>query len=478
MSRRLHDARRYWGSSIPQTSKSTLTRHTLTTTVDYLVIGAGPTGLGAAQRLAEAGADFRLLERQPVPGGLAASFGHDGFTWDVGGHVIFSHYPAYDAMLAAVIDADDWVHHPRRAYVHCAGAWVPYPFQNHLDALPAAAARRCRDGLAALVAAGIAPDRSSFDAYIRTTFGDGIAELFMQPYNRKVWSHPLERMSTQWLGERVAPPSSDESRPARSPKTWGPNSEFRFPCRGGTGAIWRSLASRLPPSRLEFGAAVVRVRAAERVAETADGRRFRYRHLLSTMPLTHLVRQCGFAGLSDLAGKLAHAAVDVIGIGFEGAPPAPIGEHSWMYFPDHDCPFYRATVFSNYSDHNAPPGCWSLLLEVSHSAHRPRDTHRLAADCLDACRRLGLAGDAVRSSWHYRAEHGYPVPTLDRDHILDAARGELEPLGIFSRGRFGAWKYEVGNMDHSYMQGREVVERWLLGSAETTIDHPALVNGR
>lgn len=450
----------------------------MTATVEFLVIGAGPTGLGAAQRLAEAGADFRLLERARAPGGLAASFEHDGFTWDIGGHVIFSHYAAYDELLATVIDDREWTHHPRRAFVRCAGAWVPYPFQNHLDALPPAERRRCRDGLAALKDTGVQSDRSSFDAYIRTTFGDGIAELFMRPYNRKVWSHPLGSMSADWLGERVAPPAADRSSATGAPRQWGPNRAFRFPRTGGTGAIWRSLADRLPRSRIEFDTAVVRIFPTERIAETADGRRFRYARLLSTMPLTHLVRQCGLKAMSDLAGKLAHAAVDVIGIGFEGVPPDAIADHSWMYFPDADCPFYRATVFSNYSDRNAPPGCWSLLLEVSHSSHRPCDTRRLTETCLDACRRLGLAHGAVRSTWHYHAEHGYPVPTLDRDDVLEEIRREIEPLGIYSRGRFGAWKYEVGNMDHSYMQGREVVERWLLDAAETTIDYPSVVNAQ
>ena len=69
--------------------------------VKYLIIGAGPTGLGAANRLAELGEnDFLVLERHPYPGGLAASFTDAaGYTWDVGGHVVFSHYQAFDKLL-------------------------------------------------------------------------------------------------------------------------------------------------------------------------------------------------------------------------------------------------------------------------------------------------------------------------------------------------------------------------------------------
>ena len=45
------------------------------THVTHLIIGAGPTGLGAARRLEELGApDFLVLERHDHAGGLAASF--------------------------------------------------------------------------------------------------------------------------------------------------------------------------------------------------------------------------------------------------------------------------------------------------------------------------------------------------------------------------------------------------------------------
>src|SRR5690606_11960998 len=66
-----------------------------------LIIGAGPTGLGAGYRLKELGhPDFKLFERHPYIGGLAHSFTDDhGFTWDIGGHVMFSHYEYYDRVF-------------------------------------------------------------------------------------------------------------------------------------------------------------------------------------------------------------------------------------------------------------------------------------------------------------------------------------------------------------------------------------------
>jgi hypothetical protein len=39
---------------------------------------------------------------------------------------------------------------------------------------------------------------------------------------------------------------------------------------------------------------------------------------------------------------------------------------------------------------------------------------------------------------------------------------------VHSRGRFGLWKYEVGNQDHPFMQGVDFVERLLRGREEIT----------
>jgi hypothetical protein len=84
----------------------------------------------------------------------------------------------------------------------------------------------------------------------------------------------------------------------------------------------------------------------------------------------------------------------------------------------------------------------------------------------------------IVSVWKYSAERGYPVPSLGRDKLLMKILPYLERYQVYSRGRFGAWKYEVSNQDHCFMQGFELVNRLFNGEEEATILHPDLVNRR
>ena len=72
-----------------------------------LILGAGCAGLGAAYRLHELGhTNFLVVECNSYPGGLAASFIDDkGFTWDIGGHVQFSHYEYFDQLMVRAAPA-------------------------------------------------------------------------------------------------------------------------------------------------------------------------------------------------------------------------------------------------------------------------------------------------------------------------------------------------------------------------------------
>jgi protoporphyrinogen oxidase len=290
------------------------------------------------------------------------------------------------------------------------------------------------------------------------------------------------------MGDRVATPDIEQLRrnvrEGRDDVSWGPNSTFRFPLRGGTGAIWTAIAGLLPAERLHFGADVVSLSVADRSIHLQDGRRVAWDTLISTMPLDVLCERVDglSAAARTAARRLLHSAVHVVGVGLRGPCPATLARKCWMYFPEATSPYYRVTVFSNYSSHNVPPGGdhWSLMAEVCETPHRPVDAATIARDTVHGLRRDGLVAPAteVVSVWHYRAEHGYPTPSVTRDSALATVLPELERHRIFSRGRFGAWRYEVSNQDHSCMQGVELVDR-LLGIGEghePTVSQPSLAS--
>jgi len=445
---------------------------------DFLILGAGPCGLGAVTRLHElGGTDWALLEASDRPGGLAASFVDDrGFTWDIGGHVLFSHYDYFDRVMDAAIDQTGWRHHERESWIWMRDCFVPYPFQNNIHRLPPDDIYRCLVGLIDAVTQPHS-DPTNFRDWILAHFGEGIGELFLLPYNRKVWAHPLDLMGTSWMGERVA--TVDLKRIlhnvlfATDDLSWGPNSVFRYPLRGGTGAIWKGCACLLPQDRLHFGSLVTRIDLGSHSVYTANGEEWTYGCLISTIPLCELVALCGASQFSDLArNSLLHTSSNVFGVGLRGTPPDDLKTKCWIYFADPDCPFYRVTVLSNYSPYNVPldGSYWSLLAEVSESTHKPVNSATIMEEVTRGLVGARLVQDAndIVSLWHHRVEYGYPVPSLKRDSALDAILPFLEAHGVYSRGRFGLWKYEVGNQDHSFMQGVEVVDHLVNGRQEIT----------
>ena len=445
-----------------------------------LVIGAGPTGISAAWRLAERGHDdWLLVEGEDHPGGLATSIRDvNGFTWDLGGHVLFSHYPYFDTLMHEAL-GDAWVEHEREAWVWIRERWVPYPFQNNIWRLPPEELTKCLEGL--LAVRRRTPDATppaNFAEWLLEAFGNGLCETFMFPYNVKVWAYAPAKLGVGWMGERVA--TVDLMRVLRNlayrsdDVSWGPNATFRFPLHGGTGAIWDALAAKLPSGKLAFGRRLTRVDTAGRVAHFADGRTERYDRLLSSTPLDELLGMLSDRpDLTAYAGKFVYSSSHIIGVGFSGSPPPALATKCWMYFPEPATPFYRVTVFSNYSPNNvARPGeQWSLMAEVSESPDRPVDGDQIVAAVIAGFRDVGFIDEAtpIVTTWHRRLEHGYPTPWLDRDPVLEAVLPALEACGIFSRGRFGAWRYEVSNQDHSAMQGVEAVDFMLADVAEHTV---------
>ncbi len=444
-----------------------------------LILGAGPTGLGAAYHLNKLGhTDWRILERKSHVGGLSSSFADgNGFTWDIGGHVLFSHYDYFDRAVEEALGGD-YHEHLRESWIRIMGSWVPYPFQNNIRHLPPEALEFCLEGLRRERSHPAAT--RNFRQWMDAIFGEGIVRYFMEPYNKKVWGVPLETMGKEWLGERVS--VVDLTRiekniaEQRDDVNWGPNNRFKFPMYGGTGAIFEGIAKPLR-ERISCEHELAFFDPEAKTVTFTNGGTERYDILINTTPLDAFIGKCVSAPdvVRHASGDLVHNGGLIVGLGFAGKR---VDSKCWMYFPESDSPFYRVTNFFNYSPHNVPNGdidnYFSLMCETTYSSHKPVDKETVIEETIQGLVNTGMISEDERqhivSRYLMDIPYSYPVPTLGRDRALAVIQSFLEGKNVYSRGRFGAWKYEVGNMDHSFMQGVEVVERLLNGGNEPTLN--------
>jgi protoporphyrinogen oxidase/glycosyltransferase involved in cell wall biosynthesis len=454
--------------------------------VGCAIIGAGPTGLSAAYHL---GSDTLLLERHASVGGWCRSIREAGFTFDYAGHIMFSNDP-YVLKLYDILLGDNQHWQMREAWVYSKQVFTRYPFQGALYGLPpevikecivgaiearyqlpactpGAAPRAvndcCADGSVDIAASATAKQRevANFEEFIYKVWGSGIAKHFAIPYNKKLWTVPLDQMETSWLGGRVPLPNLPEIidgalQPVGRPM--GPNARFGYPLRGG----FQSLVSGFLPhirGKLELNADVVQLLPMEHTLALADGRRFRYQKLISTMPLPELLRLIGPAApapVREAARDLKHISIRCVNIGINRSQ---VTDKHWIYYPE-DSIFHRIFVQGNASPECNAPGGFGFTCEISYSPWKPLPVTgaALIARCIDDCIKVGMinADDEVLTASEVDMPYAYVVYDHARARNVALVRAWLEQHDIILAGRYSEWEYY--NSDHAFLAGKKAAE--------------------
>ena len=466
------------------------------TRVKVAILGAGPTGIGAAWRLSQHISSndnrdsgpcdchpFLLIDESTVPGGRAASITTaEGFTFDYGGHVLFPHleYTEFIELLDRVIPEWHWSTPVRGVWL--ANRFIPTPVQRNIHRLPLRVLAECLWGLLRRLPAEPNEAEPSLQQYLEGQFGEPLTRHVLAPLNRKMWAHDPQVLGSAWSSHRSG--SKEKNIPDvrvfaairnlllnRDDAGWTESTTVRYPLKGGVGAIWDRVFAMLPASCRRLGSRVTQLDAGMKKLWFSDGSTIHYERLVSSIPLDHLLGMIrDRPELRSRSTEFRAAKVQLFGFGLSGAIPEVLRNVHAVNIPDPKVPFWRVNFPSNFSPGNVPDSenTWSILCESSLS--RELDA-RYEPDQIEAAlRQIGFLrpSNKVISVFTSELEHGYPVPFAGRDKLLDQVQRQLEGLEIYSRGRFGGWRYEVSNQDHAFMQGVEVADRLRDGKAETT----------
>ena len=288
--------------------------------------------------------------------------------------------------------------------------------------------------------------------------GQGIADHFMLPYNRKLWARDLCGISTEWTSERVAAAKGVEERfqhESGARKPLQSDTRVGYPRRGGFAEIYRSFVPHIP--RLEVNTNVVHIDPKGRVATTEDGRAYRWDVLVSTIPLPKLVRVV--EGTPDeivsAADSLEYLSLRVELLLAGRRLDTPIQR---IYVADPEIPPHKIALNHNSSDHLREQPYHAITAEVSMSPDKPVDVEQIGSKTISLLCDLGILRSPQEIVWrgYEEVEFAYPVYTPERPALVKAIKDWMRGHHIYTLGRFGDWEYV--NSDACIMKGLRLAD--------------------
>ena len=250
------------------------------------ILGGGLTGLTIASQLKN---EFEVLEKNSDCGGLCRSLQEKGFTFDYGGaHIIYSKDKDSVDFMLNVLEGN-YNQGRRNNKVYYKGHFVKYPFENGLSDLPK------QDNFECLYhyLKNDYPAPSNFREWIYFTFGKGIAEKYLLPYNEKVWNTDPAEMSLHWVEGRVPkPPLEDVVKSAIGISTEGYTHQLNFfyPREDGIQALIQGLEEKVE-NKIAKNFAVVEISKEKDGWCISDGDyQGKYDLVISTIPVFDLLK--------------------------------------------------------------------------------------------------------------------------------------------------------------------------------------------
>ena len=437
-----------------------------------VVLGGGLAGLSTLWHLQKAGYEnCFLFEKEGRIGGLTRSETVNGFTFDYTGHLL--HFKDENIKRLVMELLGDNIHYvARNSWIFSKGVYTRYPFQTNLYGLPPAVVKECIFGFVQANRNGHQEGRPdpaeakssrkfhSFEEWIYSTLGSGIANHFMVPYNEKLWTVPLRELTCEWMGRFVPKTSLDQildGALSDQSKNFGYNASFGYPLRGGIESLPQAFASSL--KNLNAGFELSALDLGSKRATFTNREETDFDIIVSSMPLPALIkvtRQVP-ATIRKAGDLLRFTSVYNINFGIDRV----VSDKHWIYFPESEFVFYRIGFAHNFSPFQSPPGCSSIYAEVAYSPWKPLDKTQIVERVRQDLIRAGILTEGDRPLAMLCLDIPCAYVLYDRVHhqSVSSIRSYLEHSGVRTIGRYGSWEYS--GMEDAIQEGKTVAEELL-----------------
>jgi len=412
--------------------------------MNVAILGGGLSGFCLAYYLEKKYKNIKItiFEKSSQIGGLLKTKMIKNFVYDVGGsHIIFSKDKEILKEMLKIIDYQA-VKRVRKTKVFLQGELYDYPLENGLYK----ANKNLRFEITYSYIKNYFSRKNApanFYEWMYWKFGEKFTEIYLKPYNEKIWKYNLREMDICWV-ERI-PDISIENilKMCAGIKTEGYLHQkiFYYPIKGGIYTLINKLKEKLKRTKIITNYKIEHIENSK-----VDGKK--YNLIISTIPLKELKNITNLdRNIAKLIDKFKHLSLCTVFLGYK---PKKKWRHSWIYFPD-KYEFNRLSFISNYSKFNAPKEYQSVITETTYVDKKP-NIDKIIEEMKEF---LGIKETIVED--YTLIEYAYVFPHIGIKNDIRKLKDYFKEQNIILFGRFG--EHEYYNMDQIFLKSKELIDK-------------------
>jgi protoporphyrinogen oxidase len=435
------------------------------------VLGGGLSGMAIAYFLQDNDRinSIEILEKECEPGGLCRSFNLDGLSYDIGPHVIFSKdTEILDLMINLLGKNKNKLKRANKIYYK--KSLVKYPFENGLSALPADDRAYCLNTFLHNPYEDAMAD--NLLGFFLKTFGEGITNTYLKPYNEKMWKFDPALMDTQMVDRVPKPPREDIINSAAGISTEGYLHQlyFYYPREGGINSLIKAFTNQFNDKiSVIANSNVIELHQVNNKwkIKTDKGNWREYDLIVSTIPVQSLAKIYQSDIPKEMIESVDGLKYNSIIITVINIKKDNLGDNFVVMVPDKDIIFHRVSKL------NFLGACYckkddstTLMVEITYAKDSLIDkmsngeVERKIIEGLEDIQFIDKR-EHINFTESRRFEHGYIIYDLNHKSNMHLIRNYFAGQGIKLCGRFGEFEYL--NMDtvirHAKDLSKEIEEK-------------------
>lgn len=426
----------------------------------YSILGGGLSALSLAYFLQDDDriSEINIIEKENNLGGLCRSFDINGIIYDIGPHIIFSKDKDMLGFMISLL-GENACKYRRSNKILLKNKLFQYPFENDLSKLD-------KNDLDYAVNSFINNPYKEYEAknmlqFFLKTFSDGITNLYLRPYNEKIWKFDPSFMDIQMVERIPKPPKEDILRSSKGETIDGYLHQlyFYYPKNGGIEALISEFKHKLKEKvKINVNCEISSVEKVKNkfIVKTKNDNIFEADKIISTIPLNEfsLIYKSKTKSIyvTEATKKLKYNSIAIVIVNVRNNL---MGENFAYMLPDKDIIFHRISKLDFMKESYHIDNTTTYMAEITYRDEFLNDDE-LLKQTIEGMKKAGFinCSDDVNFTQIKRFKYAYVIYDIEHKFNTQILKDYFKKEGIYLNGRFGTFEYI--NMDSVIKQSKDL----------------------